>query len=67
MVGRTVNNTLKSQKHSQVEVVIDWQHTQEITPAFRRLMMRLLEPRSIQAETKNEEKYAKEQHCPGGE
>lgn len=34
------NNTRKS----QIEVVADWQHTQELAPAFRRLMRLLLKP-----------------------
>ena len=37
---RAKNNT----RRSQIEVVTDWQHTQELTPAFRRLMRLLLEP-----------------------
>ncbi len=45
MEGQTVkNNTRKSHKHSQIEVVTNWQHTDEASPAFKRLMMLLLEP-----------------------
>ena len=35
----------KSRNHSQIEVVTDWQHTQEVTPAMRLLLMLLLRPR----------------------
>ena len=35
----------KSQRDSQIKVVTDWKYTQEISPAFRRLMMLLLKPR----------------------
>lgn len=56
----------KNQIDDQIKVTINWQHVKEPTPAFRRLMMRLLEPGSIQAETNNGEKDAKEQHCLDG-
>jgi len=35
--------TRKSQRN--IQVVANWQHTQELTPAFRRLMVLLLEPK----------------------
>ncbi len=34
-----------SQKDIQIRVVTNWQHTQELSPAFRRLMVLLLEPK----------------------
>jgi hypothetical protein len=46
MRQRTVkNNTRKSQRDSQIEVVTSWQHTEEVPPAFKRLMMLLLRER----------------------
>ena len=51
---------------SKVKLEVNWQYVKEPSISFRSLMMRLLEPRSNQAETKNGEKDAKEQHCPGG-
>ncbi len=47
------NNT----RRSQIEVVTDWQHTKELTPAFRRLMRILLQPSqhpNIKKEMENE-------------
>jgi len=43
MERERVKNTPKSQKHSQVEVVACWAHTEEASPAFKRLMALLLE------------------------
>jgi len=39
------NNTRKSQRDSQIKVTTSWQHTQELTPAFKKLMSLLLKPR----------------------
>ena len=40
MVTKKNNNNTRG---NQVRVVTNWQHTQELTPAFRRLMVLLLE------------------------
>ena len=37
-----IKNTIESQKDSRIEVVTQWHYTQEIPPAFKRLMMLLL-------------------------
>ncbi len=37
------NKQNKSHKHSQIEVVTNWQNTDEASPAFRRLIALLLE------------------------
>ncbi len=42
MKGQTVKS--KAGK-CQIEVVANWQHTQEVSPAFKRLMTCLLQPR----------------------
>lgn len=47
MERRAIKNTPKSHKNSQIEVVTNWQHTGQVSPQFRRLMLRLLlEPSS---------------------
>lgn len=33
----------KNQKHGQIEVSVNWQHTEEVSPAFKRLMSLLLQ------------------------
>ena len=33
-----------SQRSGQFEMAMNWQHTQEISPAFKRLVMLLLKP-----------------------
>ena len=38
----------KSQRNSQIKVVTSWQHTEEVPPAFKRLMALLLQPRENQ-------------------
>ena len=38
-------STTKNQKYSQIEVVASWQHTQEVSLTFKRLMMLLLQER----------------------
>ena len=35
----------KSQRHRQIKVSLNWQFTDEVTPAFKRLMTLLLKPR----------------------
>ena len=45
MKGQTVKS--KTGK-CQIKVVASWQHTQEVSPAFKRLMMCLLQPRDNQ-------------------
>jgi hypothetical protein len=40
-----MGNSNKSQRDSQIKVVTNWQHTQEANPAFRRLMLLLLQER----------------------
>ena len=59
MERERVKNTPKSQKHSQIEVVTDWRHTKEISPAFKRLMILLLKPRNGQL---SETKQTDEEH-----
>lgn len=36
----------KGQKHCQLEIITNWQQTQEISPALKRLLMLLLHPRN---------------------
>ncbi len=43
MERQRVKNTPKSQKHSQIEVVTNWQHSKECNPLFGRLMSLLLQ------------------------
>ena len=43
MERERVKNTPKSLKLSQIEVVTNWRHTDEASPAFRRLIALLLE------------------------
>lgn len=47
----------KSHKHSQIEVVTNWQHIEEVSPAFKKLMSLLLKPRS---ETNNRKEESDE-------
>ena len=50
MEQRVKNNIPKSQGHSQIIVVTDWQVTQEMSPAFRQLMLSLLKERTENGE-----------------
>lgn len=43
MEEQAVKNKKSSQRNTQIKVVTSWQHTQELSPAFRRLMRLLLE------------------------
>jgi len=45
----------KSQKDSQCKVITNWQHTQEVSPAFKRLMMLLLQERNGNGEQRRRE------------
>jgi len=38
----------RSQKDSQSKVTVNWHHTEEMSPAFKRLMMLLLKPSDSQ-------------------
>ena len=38
------NRVTFDKKNSPIRIVANWQHTQETTPAFKRLMMLLLQP-----------------------
>lgn len=42
MKGQIVNSKCNGQKCDQIEVITDWQYTQEISPAFKRLMTIIL-------------------------
>ena len=33
----------KNQKHGQIKVFVNWQHTEEVSPAFKRLISLLLQ------------------------
>lgn len=39
------SNRGKSQRDSQIKVVTNWQHTEQVSSGFRRLMCLLLEPK----------------------
>ena len=48
----------KSQRNSRIVVITNWQHAQEVPPAFKRLMVLLLEDkgREIRDEQRNSRK-----------
>ena len=57
MEQRVKNNTRKSQKDSQIiKVVTRWEHAEEVPPAFKRLMMLLLEPRNKRRVNRDEKR-----------
>lgn len=41
LVQRAHNS--KNQKHGQIKVSVNWQHTEEMSPAFKRLISLLLQ------------------------
>ncbi len=45
MEEQRVKSKRSSQRDSRIRVVTNWQHTQEVSPAMRRLLMLLLRPR----------------------
>ncbi len=45
MEEQAIKSKKSSQRDSQIKVVTRWQHTQEPSPAFRRLTVLLLEPK----------------------
>ena len=42
MIVQRVRNS-KNQRNSQIKVTVNWQHTQEVSPAFKQLMSLLLQ------------------------
>ena len=54
IVQRTHNS--KNQRDSQIKVVTNWQHTEEVSPALKRLMMLLLEPREKRRVNRDEQR-----------
>lgn len=36
---------VKNQRDSKIELTVNWQHIEEVLPAFKRLMVILLKPR----------------------
>ena len=55
MEEQTVKSKKNSQRDSQIKVVTNWQHTDEVSPAFKRLMMLLLSDRSEKSGVKKQE------------
>lgn len=53
---RVKNNTHKSQRDSKIKLITSWQHTEEVPPAFKRLMMLLLEPREKRRVSRDEKR-----------
>ena len=53
-----------NQRCSQIKVVTHWQHTEEVSPSFKKLMMILLKPGSSQqAETAKKDKERQNEQC----
>lgn len=44
MEEQAVNGRKSSQRNRPIKLEVNWQHTQEPSPAFKRLMMLLLKP-----------------------
>lgn len=47
----------KNQKHGQIKVSVNWQHTEEISPAFKRLISLLLQKSSETKKEVNDDKH----------
>lgn len=54
MVTDLKKDKLSNKSRIDSEIMVTWQHTQELSPAFRKLMALLLRPR--EANTSKEEK-----------